>query len=172
MEAPGKHRLPPTGDAVCHHHRFGRGTAAVVHGGVRHLHAGDERHLGLKLEEILQRALRHLGLIGRVGGEELAALDEMVDARRDVVAVGAGAEKGRHGGSPHIAAGEGLEGALDLELAHVGRQRRRRLEQHLLRHVAVEALERGSADRLEHDAAIRFREGEIAHQWSPSQYSA
>ena len=40
--------------------------------------------------------LRDFRLIGRVAGQELRALDEMIDARRDVAPIGAGAEKERH----------------------------------------------------------------------------
>jgi len=37
---------------------------------------------GSGLEEILQRALRDLRLVGRVGGQNFAALDHVVDGRR------------------------------------------------------------------------------------------
>ena len=58
---------------------------------------------GLELEDGLQRALGQLGLVGRVGGVELAAEQELVDRRRDVVRVGAGAEE-RHRRDPVLAA--------------------------------------------------------------------
>jgi hypothetical protein len=48
---------------------------------------------GLELEDGLQRALRDLGLVGRVAGEELAALDQRIDDDRAVVAIGARAEE-------------------------------------------------------------------------------
>ncbi len=69
---------------------------AVVHGGVGDLHAGEVRDLGLELEQVLQRALRNLRLVGRVGGQELRALDQVIDGRRDVMAIGAGADEERH----------------------------------------------------------------------------
>ena len=58
--------------------------------------AGEVGDLGLELEQVLQRALGDLRLIGRVGGQELGALDEVIDARRHMVAVGAGADEERH----------------------------------------------------------------------------
>ena len=51
--------------------------------------------LGLELEQVLQRALRDLGLVRRVGGQELAALDHVVDGRGHVMAIGAGADEER-----------------------------------------------------------------------------
>ena len=55
-----------------HQHRLGRGAAAVVEAGIRDVHAGQLRDQRLILEQRLQVALAGLGLIGRVGGVELA----------------------------------------------------------------------------------------------------
>jgi hypothetical protein len=41
--------------------------------------AEQPRDLRLELEQHLQRALRDFRLIGRVGGQELAALDQVID---------------------------------------------------------------------------------------------
>ena len=63
------------------------------------------RDLGLEFEQDLQRALRDFGLVGRVGGQELAALDQVVDGRRDMMLVGAAAEEeGRLAGETFFAA--------------------------------------------------------------------
>ncbi len=91
MQAGRQQRLAAPGDAVRHQDGFRRGGRAVVHRGVGRLHAGQGGDLGLELEGGLQGALGDLGLIGRVGGQELRALDQMIDRRRDVMAVGAGA---------------------------------------------------------------------------------
>ena len=48
------------------------GGGAVVVRGVHHFHAEKLRGHGLVLEDGLERALGHLGLVGRIGGEELA----------------------------------------------------------------------------------------------------
>ena len=108
VHAARHHRSVPSGHARRHHHRLGRGGRAVVHGGVRHLHAGQLADHGLKFEDGLQGALRHLRLVRRVGGEELAARDQRVDQHRAVVVVRAGAQEIGVGGrrrSPPRAAG-------------------------------------------------------------------
>ena len=68
MQISGEHRLLSFGYPVRHQHRFGGRGRAVVHRGVRHLHAGEQRHLRLKFEQVMQRALRDFGLIRCVGG--------------------------------------------------------------------------------------------------------
>ena len=60
--------------------------------------ADHPRHLRLELEQHLQRALRDFRLIGRVGGEELAALDQVIDRGRHVVPIGPAPRK--NGTSP------------------------------------------------------------------------
>ena len=82
-----------SGEAHGHHDGFGGAGGAVVHGGVGDLHAGELADHGLELEDGLQGALGDLRLIGRVGGEPLAARDERIDDHGAVVVVGAGAEK-------------------------------------------------------------------------------
>ena len=71
-----------------------RGGGAVVVRGVGDFHAGQRGHQGLIFEDGLQRALRNLGLVGRVGGVELTAAQHVVNHRRDVVVVRACAQKG------------------------------------------------------------------------------
>ena len=77
-------------------HSLDERRGAVIERGIGHLHAGQQRHLALELEQHLQRALAHLRLVRRVGGQELAAHQQLIDAGRDVVAIGAGAEEARH----------------------------------------------------------------------------
>src|SRR6266481_1948179 len=57
METARQYRLPAPRQAVGHHHRLGAGSGTVIVRGVRDLHTGQERDLGLKFEEILQRSL-------------------------------------------------------------------------------------------------------------------
>ena len=71
---------------------------------------------------ILQRALRDLGLVGRVAGQELRALDQVIDGRRHMVLVGAGADEERHRRGRRRSGGHASEDALDLELALAARQ--------------------------------------------------
>ena len=89
----------PPRDAPRHEHRLGHRGGAIIHGGVGHLHAGQAGNLGLEFEQHLQGALRDFRLIGRVGGEEFAALDHHVDGGRHMMLVGAAAhEEGRRAG--------------------------------------------------------------------------
>ena len=165
MQAARDQRLVAAGDAVGHQDGLGGAGRAVVHRGVGDLHAGEQRHLGLELEQVLQRALRDLRLIRRVRGQELAALDHVVDGRRHMMAVGAGADEERRARGRQVPGREALEGTLDFELALVigqaadlGRQPRRR------RHVPEQLVDRLGADHAQHLAAIGLGEGEITHQ--------
>ncbi len=96
MQVAGENGLVATRLPVRHQHGLRRRRRAVVHGGVGDLHAGQHRDLRLELVEILQRALRDFRLIGRVGGQELRALDQVIDSGRHVVLVGARANEERN----------------------------------------------------------------------------
>ena len=120
---------------------------AVVHGGVGDLHAGQVRDLRLELEQVLQRALRDLRLIGRVGGQELGALDQVIDARRDVVAVGAGADEERHRAGGDVPRRHRAEDALDLDLALGRRQIEEAGEALVGGNVGEEIVDRGTPMR-------------------------
>ena len=132
MQAAREHRLAALGDAMRHQHRLGGAGRAVIHGGVRHIHAGERRHLRLELEQVLQRPLRDLRLVGRVARQELRALDQMIDGRRNMVLVGACADEERHRGGRYVLCRHPRHDALDLELALAARQIERRLEQRVL----------------------------------------
>jgi len=163
MEAAGQHRLLAPRDAVGHQHRFGRAAGAVIHRGVGDIHAGDHRHLGLELEEILQRALADLRLVGRVGGQELAALDQAVDRGRHVMAIGAGAEEARHRSSRDIARGQTRQGPFDLQLALMRRQVEGLVAPGRLGHIGEERIDRLDADRGQHVGPLGLGQGQIAH---------
>ena len=75
MQISRQHRLAALGDPVRHQHRLGRRRRAVVHRGIRHFHAGQHGDLSLELEQRLQRALRDLGLVWRIGRQELGTLN-------------------------------------------------------------------------------------------------
>ena len=85
MQAARNHRRMPSGDADRHHYGFRRTRRAVVHRGIRQVHAGEFRDHGLELEDRLQRPLRKLGLIRRVGGQKFAALHQCVNHNRAVM---------------------------------------------------------------------------------------
>ena len=168
MQRARQHGAAAPGNAVGHHHRLGGRGGAVIHRRIGHIHAGDQRHLGLELEEILQRPLGDLGLVGRVGGEELAALDEVVDRRRHVMAIGAGAEEARRPAGAEIPGGECPDAALDLDLAEMVRQVDRGGQPRARRDVAEQAVDRGHADGRQHGAAVGIGQRQIAHQCSPA----
>ena len=93
MDAAGDEHAAFAGGADRHHGGFGHGGGAIVHGGVGHVHAGELADHGLEFEDGGEGALRDFGLVGRVGGEELAAGDDGIDQHGAVVVVDAGAEK-------------------------------------------------------------------------------
>ena len=91
---PGREQgLAAPGDPPRHHDRLPAGGRSVVHRSVGDIAAVEARDLGLELEQHLQSALRDLGLIGRVACQEFATLDDMVDARRDMMTIRAGTEE-------------------------------------------------------------------------------
>ena len=165
MQAAGDQRLVAPRHAIGHQHGFGGARRAVIHRGVGHLHGRQQRHLGLELEEVLQSALRDLGLVRRVGRQELAALDHVVDGRRHVMAIGPGADEERRRRGRHVLRRIGLEGALDLELALViGQAGDLGAEPRRGRHVAEQLVDRFGADLGQHLAAVGIGEGKVAHQ--------
>ena len=87
VERLGEHDLRPAGVRPRHEARVGRDRRAVVARRVRDVHRRQLADRGLVLEDRLQHALAHLGLVRRVRRQELAAGEERVDDRRDVVVV-------------------------------------------------------------------------------------
>ena len=162
MQISRQHRLAALGDPVRHQHRLGRRGRAVIHRGIGHFHAGQHGDLSLKLEQCLQRALGDLGLIGRIGSKELGALNQVVDARRNVMPIGAAADEERHGSGRHVASRHLRKRPLDFELALAGRQIRR--AQCCGRNVGEQIIDVAHADAGEHLGAILGSERKIAHQ--------
>ena len=150
-----------------------RDRQAVVAGGVRDVHPGQLADGGLVLEDRLERPLAHLGLVGRVRGQELATLHHGVADRRDVVVVDAGPEE------------LDLAARVDVprrELGQVGHQLglgERRLEVELtpqpdrLRDLVEELLDGSDADGGEHRVAVGVGEcGERHRASTSSRYAA
>ena len=65
-------------DALSHQHCLSSRGRAIPHGCVGHFLPGKLGDQGLKFEDGLQRALADFGLVGRIGGEELAAQQDRV----------------------------------------------------------------------------------------------
>ena len=97
-----------------HQRRFRGCRSAVVVRGGHHVEAGQLRDQRLVLVDRLQRALADLGLVRRVRGVELASTEDLVDGRRDVVAVGARAEEARQADA--VSGGERLQPARQCQL--------------------------------------------------------
>ena len=78
-----------------HGHEDGLGECrgTVVQGGVGGVHGGEPRHHGLVFVEELQDALAGLGLVGCVGGIELAPRGDLPHCGGDVVFVGPGPDE-------------------------------------------------------------------------------
>ena len=157
----GNHGLVAAGDAHGHHHRFGSAGGPVVHAGVGHVHAGQLGDHGLELEDGLQRALRDLGLVGRVAGEELAALDQGVDDDRPVVAISARAQKAGVAGGVLVAGG--AEVVDDFALGLLARHVEVAVEAVLGGNDGEEIVDGGRADLGEHLLAFGGRFGKVAH---------
>ena len=143
----GRHeRLPPPGDAPAHAERRCGGARPVV----RRLAHGVELHeladQARVLEEGLQLAVVRVAL-AVVGGEELAAVDDLVDDRRDVVLPAAAAQEAQGLPAAAVAREHRLEVAPQLELRAERRlERQRAPEAQALGDGAVELVDVRGAD--------------------------
>ena len=157
--------LGPPRDPPRHADRFPAGGRAVVHRGIGDLAAVQPRDLGLELEQHLQRALRDLRLVGRVAGQKLAALDDVVDARRHMVAIGAAAEEERHLAGDEVLAGQRRQLPLDRQFGRmVGQALDAVLESRGFRHVAEQLVDRAGADHGQHLRSVGIAERQVTHQ--------
>jgi hypothetical protein len=141
--------LPRLRDPPRHHDRLPAGGRAVVHRGVGDFAAVKPRHLGLEFEQGLQRPLRDLRLIGRVAGQELAALDQMVDAGRECGG-GRRRSRGRRALPPPqgcVAPSRPACRSTAISLAWSARPSILRVEPRRLGHVDEQVIDRCGADR-------------------------
>ena len=168
MQRPGQDRAVAAGQALGHQHRFGGGGRAFVHRRVGDLHAGQHRHLGLELEQELERALADFRLVRRVGGQELAALDQVIDRRRNMMAIGPAAQERRPRPGRAILCRHRRHRPLDFELALVIRQIQQAVDAGGGRDVAEQFVDRRRADHAQHVAAVVAGERQIAHQAASS----
>ena len=154
VDAFGDQHAALAGGAHRHHGGLGHGGGAVVHGRVGHVHAGELADHGLKFEDGGERALRDLGLIGRVRGEELAARDHGIHQH--------GAEMVVHAGAEEAGVAVGALGRAVAEVIHnlvfgnAGRQIQRPVQPHLVGQVGEQLFRRTDAASVEHGAALGF----------------
>jgi len=151
VEAGRQHRLAAPGDPPRHRYRLPAGGRAVIHRGVGDVAAVKPRDLGLEFEQYLKRALGDFRLVGRVAGQKLATLDEMVDAGRDVVAIGAAAQEEGHVARRDVRARQRPQLPLDAKLAGMIRQPRDLAGQpRRFGHVGEQIVDRRRADHPQH----------------------
>ena len=136
---------------------------AVVSGGVGDVEAGQLADRSLVLEDRLQDALAHLGLVRRVRRQQLPAREHGVDDGRDVVVVDARAEKRELDTGVDVLRGQVAQVGDQLLLRERGRDVEGAVEAHACGDVAEELVDRRHADRLEHLPPVRLCEREVAH---------
>ena len=102
MQSRREHRFAALRDAASHANGFPTCRRTIVHRCVGHIAAKQPRNLRLEFEEHLQRALRDFGLIRRIGRQEFAALDDMVNTGGDMMLIRARAQKERRVRRGHI----------------------------------------------------------------------
>ena len=149
-----------SGDGARHQARLRQRGRAVVHAGVRDVHARQLTDDRLELERRLQRALAHLRLVRRVARQELAAHRQRIDERRAEVAVRARAEKARVVGGRAVLRRDGAQLVDQLELGE--RVRQAQLGIAIRRRDVVEQLVgRRCADDGEHLAPVVLSERDV-----------
>ena len=174
MQAGADDEAPPAVVELGEVARRGDRRGALVDRGVGDRQAGQLGDRGLVLEHHLQPALGDLRLVGRVGRQELRALDQHVDQRGDVVVVHARAEEAELVLGAGVARGERAQVLVDVLLGQPVGQLERAAEAHRRGDLAVEdLLQRADADRREHRVEVRGGDGGVATQpvKQPSQPS-
>ena len=139
-----------------HHHDLGGSGGAVVHRGVGALQAVELGDHALVLEDVLEGTLGDFGLVGGVGGVELAALEQVGDGGRGVVVVDAAACEDAEG---LVLAAELVEVATELNLAHCRGNVVFAVEYHLGGDVGVEFVDALEAYALKHVADVSLGMG-------------
>ena len=132
---------------------------------VRHRQARELGDRRLVLEHHLQPALGDLRLVGRVRRQELRALHEHVDQRRDVVVVHPSAEEAQLLFGRAVPRGQLAQVLEDVLLGAARRQLELPAEAHGRGDLAVEdLLQRGHPDRGQHRLEILRCDGGVAAQ--------
>ena len=164
MQAARENGLAAAGKALGHHHGFGGGGGTVIERSIRHFHAGEQCHLGLEFEQILQRALGDFRLVGRVAGEEFRPLDQMIHRAGNMMLVGASAaEEGPCPGGD-IPGRQLAEGAVHFQLAlGVGQVEGRQRHDGAFGHITEQRIHIGRADLVQHRAAVIGGKRKVTH---------
>ena len=136
-----------------HHHGLCSGGRAVVHRGVADVHACQLGHHRLVLEDVVQRALRDFCLIGRVGREELRALQQAWNHGGRVVVIDAVA---REASQLLVLRAKLREDIAHLQFAHLRWQLVVAPEANAFRYLGVQGIERIDAHSPQHRLEVLF----------------
>ena len=136
------------------------GGSAVINRGVGNVHAGQLADHGLILEDGLQDALAHFGLIGGIGSQELFLGGDILDDAGDIMVIGAGTAQ--NGGKNLVLCRHGGNSVGHFHLAHPLGDVQGSVEIHLGRHIAVQIFIIVQTDGLEHLEPLRLSGGHIA----------
>ncbi len=147
--------------------RGGHGARALVHRRVGHGQPGELRDGRLELEHDLEAALGDLGLVGRVGREELGPAGERVHQRGHVVVVHARPEEAGLGVGVPVARRQRRHLLVHLLLREPGGQVDVPPEPDAGRDVGEEVLERVGADGAEHRRQVLVGDGGVAGHQPP-----
>ena len=160
MKPRGEDRPAPLGDPPRHDDRLPTGGRAVIHGGIGDIRPEQARDLGLELKQHLQRALRDFRLIRRVGGQELAALDDRVNAGWDMMTIGPCPQEERRICSRQILLRQRAHMLLDRHLAGVHWQpANRAIQPRFFRYIDKQIVDVARTDFGKHFAAIGIGQG-------------
>ncbi len=136
-----------------HHHESSlcRSSGTVIHRGVCGLKTGQLADHRLIFEDILQRALRDLRLIGGIGSIEFRPFKKMRNHRRRVMVVSTLSSEHCH---LAVSGTESLEPLAQFKLRHALGEGIVLLEYHLCGNIGVEVIDTLDADTLQHEGYI------------------
>ena len=146
-------------DSAGHERGLREARRAVVHARVGNLHAEELRGERLELVGCLERPLGNLRLVGRVGGEELAAGDQWADDGGAEMVIDARAEETGVVACVEVALSQRSHRSAEVHFRHGVRQIERRVAE-LLGDVGEEILDGGHADLGQHGLTVSIGVGD------------
>ena len=165
MQSARQQHFRPFRDPPGHRDGLPARGRSVVHRCIGHLGSEQPRHLRLELEQHLQRTLRDFRLVRGIGGQELAALDQVIDRGRNMVAIGPCPKEKRRRSRRQVLRSQRGHVPLDRHFAGVQRQPRHRTGQPRLgRYISKQLVDRASADHAEHVRPFGRSQGKIPHR--------
>ena len=153
-----KHLVALPGSRHRHEHGLGRGRGAVVHTCIREVHSRQLGHHRLIFEDILQRALGNLSLIGGIRRQKLGTRGYVGHYGRRVVVVGPAAGKARE---RTVGGRKLLELAAYFHLALGLGDVQWMVRQELAGHLGIELVQRRHSDNLQHRPDVVVGMGKI-----------